>query len=192
MKRLFMFSAFLLAGAIAHAAAPPEVNLTRTIGPGNVPTLSWSVPWAVSCNAGGSWSGVKQPSGSETLPAIAGTVTYTLTCVGAADNKATLSWTGPTQYTDGSTIPVNGIEGYRVYRGSTSTNLQRFQDVSSLAYVDSNLLTGTYYYAVTAVSTQGLESGRSAIGSKTITAAPTGSDSETLRVPNPPTPGTVQ
>lgn len=86
------------------------------------------------------------------------------------DGSAALSWSPPTQYTDGSALPSAQLGSYRIYHGRSSSTLQR------LAEVDSNTTTldvreldhGTHYFAVTAVTITGAESGLSAIGSKTI------------------------
>jgi len=46
-------------------------------------TLTWSSANATTCAASGAWSGTQETSGNQTVtPAIAGTLTYTLTCSG--------------------------------------------------------------------------------------------------------------
>jgi len=46
-------------------------------------TLTWSSSNANNCTAGGAWSGTQQTSGNQNVtPAIAGALTYTLTCSG--------------------------------------------------------------------------------------------------------------
>lgn len=192
MRRLYLGLVGLLASGLVAAAQAPQVSLTYTIGAGNVPTLTWSAPWASSCNASGSWTGVKAPSGSQAVAAITGTVTYRLTCVGPMDDQAALSWSAPTQYTDGTPLPSAQLGSYSIYKGTTASNLAKIQEVPNLSYVDDNLLAGTYFYAVSAKTVAGVESSLSAIGSKTITAAPSAQDEEVIRVPNPPMPGGVQ
>ena len=75
--------AMLLVGA-AHAQTAGVVNLqaNQTSGTGSMtPVLTWSTnPAAVSCTAGGGWSGTRAASGTQTLPAISATTNYTLTC----------------------------------------------------------------------------------------------------------------
>jgi fibronectin type 3 domain-containing protein len=82
---------------------------------------------------------------------------------------ATLSWTAPTQNTDGT--PIMGLAGYRVYYGTDSNNLTQFIDITdttSVRYVFTGLAAGTYYFAVSAYNGSGFESARSNVASKTI------------------------
>jgi hypothetical protein len=81
---------------------------------------------------------------------------------------ATLSWAPPTANTDGS--PVN-LTGFNIYVGTSQNNLQRYLMVSAIdtTTVISGLGPGTYFFAITAVSSTGAESALSNIASKTIT-----------------------
>jgi uncharacterized protein (TIGR03118 family) len=67
---------------------PPPVTLSvspTSITAGQSATLTWSSTQAVSCTASGAWSGSEATTGSQVVtPAAAGSVTYTLTCTGAA------------------------------------------------------------------------------------------------------------
>jgi len=73
----------------APPPAKPVVNITvspGTITAGSSATIGWSATNSpTSCTAGGSWSGAKGASGSQSTGAIAsaGTRTYSLTCVNA-------------------------------------------------------------------------------------------------------------
>lgn len=193
MRRIGLFIVAMAASVAAYAAqpSPPSVNLTYEIAPGNIPTLMWSNPWAVSCTASGDWSGTKLPSGSETLPAITSVANYRLTCTGPHDNTALLSWQAPTQYVDGTALPSSDIVDYSIWRGTSPSNLQRIERVTSLNRAVTDLSDTTHYFAVTVRVKNGTESAFSAIGSKTITAAPVGSGQEVIRVPNPPNLGEV-
>lgn len=178
----------LLVVIAGQALAADTVTLTPSVGAGNVPTLTWSAPWASGCTASGGWSGSKASSGSQTLPAITATTTYNLSCTGAADTKALLEWTAPTQNTDGSAL--TDLAGFRIYYGTSASNLSLLQAINSAStrsFQHNGLTVGTHYYAVTAVNAGGVESARSATGSKTVTAAPSGSASVTLTVPRAPT-----
>lgn len=65
----------------------------------------------------------------------------------------------------------SNIAGYCVYRSTNSTNgfLKLTSNVSGLAYIDDAVSSGsTYYYAVSAVSTSGVESARSVEAAVTI------------------------
>jgi hypothetical protein len=82
---------------------------------------------------------------------------------------ATLSWTPPTQNTDGSTI-VN-LAGYRIYYGSSEGALTSSINVTNpglTAYTIADLKSGTTYFGITAYTSGGVESGISNIGSKTV------------------------
>lgn len=171
----------------ADAGQAPAVALTASVGSGNVPTLTWSAPWASSCTATGGWSGTKAASGTQALPAITTSTTYGLTCTAPADTTARLSWLAPTQYADGSTLPASDIAAYRVYQGTSSTSLSRVAEVQGLSTERTGLAAGTHFFAVTSVVVSGAESAFSAIGSKTVTGPQTASTSATVRIPGPPT-----
>jgi hypothetical protein len=101
---------------------------------------------------------------SASLPAFSITVTAP-----PAAGTANLSWVAPSQYTDGSPLPIGELTGFRIYRGTTASNLTVIAEVDSrtTTFAVQNLATGTHYFAVTAMA-GGVESARSAVGSKTI------------------------
>jgi len=83
--------------------------------------------------------------------------------------SATLSWTAPTQNTDGTQL--TDLAGYKIYYGTTSGQLTQVISINatgSTTYVVSGLASGTYYFAVTAYASDGTESAQSDVGSKTI------------------------
>ena len=102
---------------------------------------------------------------SASLPAFSITV-----AAPPATGKATLSWTAPSQYTDGSPLPAGELTGFRIYRGTSASNLTVFVEVDSrtTSFSVENLASGTHYFAVTALAAGGGESARSSVGSKTI------------------------
>ena len=75
-------------GSSAPPAPPPTVTLSvspTSITAGQSAMLTWSSTQAASCTASGAWSGSEAPTGSQAVtPATSGSVTYTLTCTGAA------------------------------------------------------------------------------------------------------------
>jgi hypothetical protein len=80
---------------------------------------------------------------------------------------ATLSWSIPIQNTDDT--PLTNLTGFRVYHGTSATSLSPVRTISSptaTSTVIDNLGSGTHYFAVSAVTTSGVESQLSAIGSK--------------------------
>jgi hypothetical protein len=94
---------------------------------------------------------------------------FSVTVTQQAMGSATLSWTPPTQNTDGSAL--NNLAGYRIYYGTDPNALGSTIQVTNAGlttYVIGNLGAGTHYFAIAAYSTDGVESAKSAIGSKTI------------------------
>jgi hypothetical protein len=87
-------------------------------------------------------------------------VSLQLSATSASAAQATLSWAAPT-YTDGTA--VTNLGGYRVYMGTSSSNMSQLTDVGK-ATTDTvtSLADGTtYYFAVTDYDTSGTESGYS-------------------------------
>jgi Fibronectin type III domain/Putative Ig domain len=83
--------------------------------------------------------------------------------------SATLSWTAPTQNTDGS--PISDLAGYHVYYGVSASQLTTTITLSSAtetSYIVSGLAPGTYYFAVAAYTSAGVDGAPSNVGSKTI------------------------
>jgi hypothetical protein len=82
---------------------------------------------------------------------------------------ATLSWTPPTQNTDGSSL--TNLAGYRIYYGTSSTALTQVVQVSSAgitSYMLENLSPSTYYFSVRAYNSTGAESANSNVVSKVV------------------------
>jgi hypothetical protein len=80
-----------------------------------------------------------------------------------------LTWSAPTENADGT--PVTNLAGYRVYYGTSPGDLSQSIEVSGAAtttYMVENLAAGTYYFAIAAYNTSGVESEQSNVGSKTI------------------------
>jgi hypothetical protein len=83
--------------------------------------------------------------------------------------NATVILMPPTERTDGSAL--TNLMGYKVYYGQNSSSLTHIVNISNVGqtshYVE-NLDAGTWYFAVTAYDSAGLESAKSAVRSKTI------------------------
>lgn len=82
--------------------------------------------------------------------------------------SATLSWTPPTQNSDGTPLQLGG---YRILYGTSSSNLNQTISItnpSTSSYVVTNLSPGTWYFAVVAISSTGAESPPSNVASKSI------------------------
>jgi hypothetical protein len=86
-----------------------------------------------------------------------------------ATGSATLSWTAPTHNTDGT--PVTDLAGYRILYGTSASAMTTTITVANAAetsYVVGGLAAGTYYFAVVAYNSAGMDSSKSNVGSKTI------------------------
>ena len=104
---------------------------------------------------------------SNTAPATATTTppsgTKTTIPVKTINGVATLDWLPPTQNSDG-TILTN-LAGYTVYYGTDRNNLSKSVKVSNpglASYTVTGLTSGTWYFAVTSYSADGVESTRTA------------------------------
>jgi len=73
-----------------------------------------------------------------------------------------LSWAAPTTRTDGS--PLTNLAGYKIFYGRMSGIYDYQIDINNpgiLTYVIENLVSGNWYFALTAYDSKGLESDRS-------------------------------
>ncbi len=101
---------------------------------------------------------------SATLPAFAIVVSPL-----AASGTATLSWTPPTQNSDGSSL--TNLAGYHLRYGTSAaalTNTVTLANAGLATYVITNLASGTWYFALTAYNASGEESDLSGVVSKLI------------------------
>lgn len=154
-------------------------------------TLAWSIQnapsWATFNTATGRLSGTPTAAGtasnivvrvsdgtaSTSLPAFSITVAAAPPPAPPppppVTGSATLSWQAPTQNTDNSAL--TNLAGYRIVYGTSQSSLDRTVTVSTpgtTTYVIDNLSAGTWYFAVRAYNSSGVESANSAIASKTI------------------------
>ena len=86
-----------------------------------------------------------------------------------ADGSAKLSWMAPTLRTDGT--PLDNLAGYRIYYDTTRSGFRsqiRVDNPSAITWTVTGLSRGTWYFAMTAVDSNGLESDRTNVVSKTI------------------------
>jgi hypothetical protein len=94
---------------------------------------------------------------------------FSITVSAISVGTATLSWTPPTQRTDDT--PLSDLAGYRIYYGNaqdTYSELIAVNSVGVTTYVVENLGPGTWYFAVSAVDSSGVESALSTAATKTI------------------------
>jgi putative Ig domain-containing protein len=98
------------------------------------------------------------------LPVFAITVKPTAGVPTSPTGSVTLSWTPPTDNTDGSAL--TNLAGYNIYYGTTATNLTSKDQIGNpgLAnYVIEGLVPGRWYFEMTAYGATGVESSRTQI-----------------------------
>jgi uncharacterized protein YjdB len=150
-----------------------QFTATGTYSDDTTQDLTTTVTWSssntgaatISNAAGSNGLATAVIAGSTTITAVSGSVsgTATLTVTGTAGTVAvTLAWDAPTTYTDGTAATPTAVAGYRIYYGTSSGIYTKSVDVASagttpVAYT-LILSHGTYYFAVTAICTDGPES----------------------------------
>ena len=93
------------------------------------------------------------------------THTVKITITGTDENNALadihLSWVAPAEREDNSAISLSEIAGYKVSYGMTQgqyINTTTINDGSAVGYTFTDFPTGTYYFVVTTLDTEGRES----------------------------------
>ena len=153
--------------ATAAETAPAASTTTTDSG-------STSTTGTTATNTG---SGTDTTSGSSTTATTgttgsAGTTSGTSATpptTSAATSSVTLGWQAPTQNTNGS--PITDLAGYKIHYGTASANYSQTVALNNpglVSYVVDNLPSGTYYFAITAYNSQGIESALSGEVSKTV------------------------
>jgi hypothetical protein len=106
---------------------------------------------------------VSDGKASASLPA------FTITVAQATNGSASLSWTPPTQNTDGSSL--TDLAGFRIVYGTSAAALNQTVEIANpgvATYVISDLTSGTWYFAVKAYSSTGAESDASNVATKSV------------------------
>jgi hypothetical protein len=141
--------------------------------------LIWSVDNATACEASGGWSGSQPLSGEFFTGSLARTTTYSLSCDGAGGGNAIASvtvevldrmlrWQAPQENVDGT--PLTDLAGYVVYWGQQSRSYDgsyRIDDPDVTEW-EADIAPGEYFFALTALDSEGNESGYSNEVRKTI------------------------
>jgi hypothetical protein len=89
--------------------------------------------------------------------------------VGSTSGSVTLSWTAPTENTNGTAL--TNLAGFDIHYGKTAAAMTRkigINSVGNLSYVIDDLTAGTWYFEVNAINAAGVESGPSTTVSTTI------------------------
>ncbi len=158
--------------AFTPTASDPDGN-TLTFSITNKPT------WAAFSTSTGALSGTPQAGDVGTTSGIVitvsdGTLTaslaaFSVTVQAMATGSATLSWTAPTQNTDGT--PLTDLAGFKIYWGPAAgsyPNSVTLNNPGLSTYVVDNLASGTYFFTASALNSAGVESSLSAPASKVI------------------------
>ncbi len=158
--------------AFTPSAADPDGNaLTFTIT--NRPA------WATFSSSTGQLSGTPSAADVGTSSSIAISVSdgsasanlasFSIQVVATATGSATLTWNPPTQNTDGT--PLGNLTGYRLYWGTAQgsySNSATLNNPGLSSYVVDQLTPATWYFALTAVNSAGVESDFSSPASKRV------------------------
>lgn len=146
-------------------------------------TLTYSIAnrpsWATFNTSSGLLSGTPTASqvgsyGNITISVSDGTVStalaaFAIAVVDVSSGSATLSWTAPTENTDGSSL--SNLAGYRISYGTNAAALTQTVQVANPSvtrYSLSNLSPGTYYFSVRAYTANGTESSNSNVSTKSV------------------------
>lgn len=188
MRRIIPILLLLLAAPCMAQSLQFIADITQADGQA-APALSWdTIPLAADCVASGDWTGGKGGAGSETLPTITSSATYSLACTWGF-GSATLSWTAPTQNTDGTAL--TDLAAYKFYYGTSSgdySDMVRVDNPGITTYVIDNLAPATYYFVATATNDAGIESRFS----NEVTKAVSGGDvSESVTITINPAPAAI-
>jgi Putative Ig domain len=112
---------------------------------------------------------VADGTATASLPAFSVIVTGTPANTGPTSGTATVSWSAPTENVNGTAL--TDLAGFNIYYGSSAGSLtQKVQvtNAQATSYVVNGLGQGTWYFVVTAYTSDGTESAQSSVGSKTI------------------------
>jgi len=172
--------------SVTVAAPPPTLSISAspvTVAQNGSTTLTWSTTDATNCTASGDWSGNKGAAGAETISSLMISSQFTLTCNGAGgsvnntvnvtvvlngNGTALLSWTPPTENTDGS--PLTDLAGYKIRYGTSPGNYSNTETIGSglSSYQVVNLTSSVWYFVITSFNSSDIESSYSTEVSKTI------------------------
>ena len=135
------------------ASASSTASNTATTAPATATATPTS-----GTGSSGSGSGVSVSTGTKVT-----------TPIKTVNGVATLDWMPPTENSDGTQL--TNLAGYTVYYGTSSSDLSQSVKVSNpglASYTVTGLTSGTWYFAVTSYSADGVESTRTSTVSTTI------------------------
>ena len=165
----------------ANAGTAYSFTPTAADPNGNALTFSIQNPpsWASFNTQSGNLSGTPGSADAGTYSNIiisvsdgtstASLAAFSIIVTQVANGSATVTWTAPTQNTDGSAL--TNLAGFNIYYGTSASNLNQSVQIANpglTTYALGNLAPGAWYFAVNAYTTAGAESALSSIASKTI------------------------
>lgn len=172
---------------ITVTASVPTVSFTAapaTVSQNELTVLEWNSTDATDCTAYGDWSGSKSATGSEIVYLSTIDGQFTLTCSGVggsasdtlnvavvlnSNGTALLSWSPPTENTDGS--PLIDLAGYKIRYGTSPGSYSDIITINNpglTSYLVENLASADWYFIMTSFNAAGTESSYSIEVNKTI------------------------
>lgn len=168
---------------VLSVSAGSAYNFRPTASDPDSTVLAYSIAnrpsWATFNTTNGQLSGTPTASqvgsyGNIVISVSDGTSTaalpaFAINVVDVSSGGAELSWTPPTQNTDGSTL--TNLAGYRIAYGTSPNALTQTVQVANVGvtrYSIDNLSPGTYYFAVRAYTANGTESSNSDVATKVV------------------------
>ena len=141
-------------GSDESGSSTAATSTTSTSTTGSAPQTA--------ADSGSSTSG-SSTSGSTTSGSTGSTTTgstgSTTPTTPVASTSVTLGWVAPTQNSNGT--PITDLAGYKIHYGTASENYTKVVAVSNPSisrYVMDSLESGTYFFAITAYNSKGIES----------------------------------
>ena len=153
----------------ATALVAPNVGMIDRSQGSDISESAASVATIASNTAGTTTATAGTTPVSTGSGASVGTVTKVSTPIKTINGVATLDWMPPTENNDGSAL--TNLAGYTVYYGTDRNDLSQSVKVSNpglASYSVTGLTSGTWYFAVTSYSADGVESTRTTTVSTTI------------------------
>lgn len=137
-------------GSDESGSSAAATSTTSTSTTGSAPQTAADSGSSGSSNTSGSTTSGSTTSGST------GSTTPTTPVAGTS---VTLGWVAPTQNSNGSAI--TDLAGYKIHYGTASQDYTKVVAVSNPSlsrYVLDSLESGTYFFAITAYNSKGIES----------------------------------
>jgi hypothetical protein len=133
-------------GSNESGSSTAATSTTSTSTTGSNPQTAADSSTSGSSTSGSTTAGSTTTTGSTAPTTVAGT-------------SLTLGWEAPTQNSNGT--PITDLAGYKIHYGTASANYTKVVAVSNPSlsrYVLDSLESGTYFFAITAYNSKGIES----------------------------------